>query len=288
MGKNTNVINHMSKEKTKKVPGVPEGVGNTKQPPTKWWCFTFNNYSEEDLNMFQDTNFKYVFQKEIGESGNEHLQGTVQCFPKKRFKTLKNQFNDKIHWEKVKDIPGSIAYCCDPSKRKEGTKVYTNMRIPKPLKTLTTLRPWQEKLWQKLKDPCEDDRTINWYWDSEGNLGKSAFARWMCIKHQAFYICGSAKDMKCGLALVSKEHYGWMPELIILDIPRDSKGCSYKGLEQIKNGIFFSPKYEGGMFIFNPPHILVFSNEEPDNWKMSIDRWNIVEIDNDVGILPKE
>lgn len=259
------------------VPSVPEGTGNTKQSPVKWWAFTFNNFSEDDLSMFQHTDFEYVFQIEVGKSGTPHLQGTVACRPKKRFSTLKKQFNSTIHWEKVRDIGASIRYCCDPLKRKPGTQVYTNMRLPKPLKTLNTLRPWQQEVWDKLQEDS-DDRTINWYWEDKGGVGKSAFARWLCINHNAFYICGSAKDMKCGLALTSKEHYGWFPEIIILDIPRDCEGCSYKGLEEIKNGIFYSPKYEGGMVTFNPPHIIVFTNHEPLRHKMSSDRWNIVEI----------
>jgi len=154
--------------------------------------------------------------------------------------------------------------------------------VPKPLLLIESLRPWQQTLFDKLKkDP--DDRTIHWYYDHVGNVGKTSFAKLMCAKHGAMYICGKASDMKYGIVSFHEKnnHY---PEVLILDIPRQSFGrTSYKGLEEIKNGIFFSTKYECGMHIFNPPHLVVFANEEPDYEMMSEDRWNVVEIQSTVG-----
>ena len=48
------------------------------------WCFTLNNYTEEDSvslshNKWNDMEItKLVFQEEIGEKGTPHLQGVVQ------------------------------------------------------------------------------------------------------------------------------------------------------------------------------------------------------------------
>ncbi len=53
----------------------------------------------------------------------------------------------------------------------------------------------------------------------------------------------------------------------------------YSGLPQSKNGVLFSPKYESGQKIFKPPHVFVFANYEPDQTKLSADRWNIVQLD---------
>jgi len=40
-------------------------------------------------------------------------------------------------------------------------------------------------------------------------------------------------------------------------------------------------KFETGVKVFNPPHIVVLSNEYPDTEKVSLDRWCIKEINNE-------
>jgi hypothetical protein len=49
-------------------------------------------------------------------------------------------------------------------------------------------------------------------------------------------------------------------------------------MENVKDGLFFSTKYESGMVRYNPPHVIVFANVPPDVTKMSADRWVIKEI----------
>jgi hypothetical protein len=53
---------------------------------------------------------------------------------------------------------------------------------------------------------------------------------------------------------------------------------SYSSIECIKNGMITNTKYETGFKVFNPPHVVVFSNFPPDEEKLSADRWNIKEI----------
>jgi hypothetical protein len=48
----------------------------------------------------------------------------------------------------------------------------------------------------------------------------------------------------------------------------------YGAIEQIKNGLVT----QGTRLVFNCPHVIVFSNSEPDRETMSADRWNIVRI----------
>lgn len=69
------------------------------------------------------------------------------------------------------------------------------------------------------------------------------------------------------------------PKIIVFDIERSRENfVSYGGIEEVKNGLFFSPKYEGGMCIYNSPHIFVFANFPPDETQLSEDRWNIINI----------
>ncbi len=253
--------------------------GNSRTSPSLWFCFTMFNYSLENIKRFQESEklSKYVFQEELcPDTLRPHLQGTVRYKNKVRLVTVNKDF-PKCHWECTKNIPKSQKYCFkDASHLEGGGRWSKGIIVPEILITIIKLRPWQDDCFKMFETPRED-RTINWYWESTGNIGKSAFARWLVIKHNAFAICGSAADLKFGLAdAFNKTRI--FPKIVILDMPRDSNGCSYKGLEQIKNGMFYSTKYESGMVVFNPPHIIVFANEEPDFERMSQDRWNILKI----------
>ena len=70
-----------------------------------------------------------------------------------------------------------------------------------------------------------------------------------------------------------------MPEVVLCDIPRTALGyINYGAIEQLKNGILYSGKYEGGVCIFPPPLVICVANEKPDLTALSVDRWNVVEI----------
>lgn len=81
--------------------------------------------------------------------------------------------------------------------------------------------------------------------------------------------------MKQGICGILKDG-GRPPKIIIIDIPRYNMDyISYGGMEEIKNGCFFSSKYEGGMVLMNSPHVIVFANQPPDEGMMSKDRWKV-------------
>lgn len=74
----------------------------------KYWCFTLNNYNEEEQEMLRrkgsDPQVTYlVFGREVGDSGTPHLQGYIELQSRKRFTTLKRWLNlDRIHLERRK------------------------------------------------------------------------------------------------------------------------------------------------------------------------------------------
>lgn len=133
------------------------------------------------------------------------------------------------------------------------------------------LNDWQEELYQKLlREP--DDRTVEFYYDTEGGRGKSFFCRWMLTQHadrvQVLSI-GKRDDIAHAID-VSKS-------IFLFNLPRGGmEYLQYTILEQLKDRIVFSPKYASvTKVLFYQPHVIVFSNEEPDMTKMSADRYII-------------
>ncbi len=277
------------------TPSTP-GLGNTNSNPetkestnkapkngsrAKTWFFTFNNYEPLHIsalqNFFEKYNAeKYCFQEETGENGTPHLQGCVGFKNQIAFSTLKD-LDKRIHWEKCKKFADAVVYCSKEATRTG--KIYSKgIKITKPLKDpLKTPRKWQEFILELIKHE-PDDRTIHWFYDPVGSTGKSALSKHILIKNQdkAIEVSGKSHDIKHGIVQFLENNN---LEILLLDIPRTSeKYVSYEAIESVKNGKFFSGKYEGKMVLFDPPHIIIFSNFLPEIEKLSLDRWKIYEI----------
>jgi len=252
-----------------------EKSGNTRQiSPSKHWVFTLNNHTEENINqLMNDSSIEQLsMQEEVGESGTPHLQGYLKFKTKRRPLSL---FKDlKAHWEKCKRIAEAITYTQKTDTR-SGRQFVKGLRIIRPLKCLKyeQLYDWQREI-VELTETEPDNRTINWYWEGPGNVGKSEVVRYLVIHKGALLVSGKSADIKYQIANCKQP-----PDLIIYDIPRTAQNyINWTGLEEIKNGIFCSSKYESKMVVMNSPHIICFANFEPNEDVMSQDRWKVVEI----------
>lgn len=215
-------------------------------------------------------------QEEVGESGTPHLQGYLKFITKRRPQSVFGK-SFGAHWEKCKSIKRAIEYTQKHDTRVGQIYVRNVPKIRKPhCLTRDQLYPWQ----QEIVNICEtepDDRTIHWYHESKGNVGKSALVKYLVMKHNAVLISGKGADIKYQIAQIGAK--GWYPDIILYDIPRRSEGyISYTSMEEIKNGVFTSPKYESTMVIMPSPHIICFANFEPDLEAMSLDRWIVTEV----------
>lgn len=264
-----------------------DGNTNLSTPTTKKvinasvkWFFTLNNWSEEEycaiLERFKDVGTKYVIGKEIGEQGTPHLQGCV--YLKKKCRGTSIIANKRIHWENYKDWDAAVTYC-----KKEG-KYIEFPEPPKHISIIKELKPFQIEI-ENLYLTEPDGRTIHWYVDYIGGLGKTAFTKYMYVKHGALPIKGGK------IADISNIIFNFNMDtckMVIMDIPRSSKSVSYNAIEAILDGMITNTKYETGIKVFNPPHVVVFSNFYPDVKAMSEDRWHIVELNDrpidDIGL----
>lgn len=263
-------------------PVAPDGsksLGNTKPSSVaskkrinaaKRWCFTWNNPNKDIGSTFQMLS-KYgniIIGDEIAPStGTHHFQGYIEfnnkCRPSELIKI------NEIHWEKTKGTKeDNITYCSKDnnylSNFDENEELEDEFINYKP-------KEWQEFVLNEINNK-PDKRIIYWFYDNNGNTGKTTLCKHICINNKnALYINGKANDIKYAISESKNK-----PKILLFDFTRtNEEHISYDAIESVKNGIFFSGKYESKQIIYNTPHVFCFANFYPDTVKLSEDRWRI-------------
>lgn len=261
---------------------VTGGEGNTIPPPSssqkrsqRWrkWCFTINNPdsdTESQLSQLFDS-CEYAYQLEVGDSGTPHYQGMLIFKNAVRFNTLKKKL-PTAHLEKMRGTTAeAYKYCTKVETRIEGP--WTNMELEPDVdpqgELKGKLRLWQVHLLRYI-DQEPDNRSILWICDEKGGAGKTSIARHIYDTRQGVaYIGGKATDMKYAVACMKPK-----PKIIIINLARSVEHyVSYAGIEEIKDGIYFSGKYESQTVRLDCPHIIVMANFLPEYDALSSDRW---------------
>lgn len=272
--------------------------GNTDNPIAKKsrsrkWCITLNNYTEEEYKNFLDTintkKYLYIIGKEVGEQGTPHLQIYLESRNPVSFTTIKN-YNNRFHIEKAKgNIKQNYEYCS-----KEGNFI-SNIELPETPEEKEKRRfeailddEYKDVKWkpfqQKILDIIDGEisrRKIYWFWETTGNIGKSYVFKYVALKLPKKVILGNGKMNDVFNQINKHIENNNEPEIVLIDVPRDYAETyfNYGGLENIKNGFFYSGKYEGGKCLFKIPHIIVISNEEPNYDKLSKDRYEVINLE---------
>lgn len=191
--------------------------------------------------------FEYGTYAELSQGQRTDIDECVECALQHGLK------------EAFATFPGTMA------KYHKGVAAVVNANKPRVTDAEFEPRPWQKKLLHHVAN-TDSDREIIWVHESRGNVGKSRLAHNLCCEHNAVELHGKVADMAFG--------YNDEP-IVIFDLARTSEDC-YKHLynfaEKLKNGRFFSPKYESGMKIFKPPTVLFFANFAPPTDAWSLDR----------------
>ena len=143
--------------------------------------------------------------------------------------------------------------------------------------------PWQAEMLEILRRPV-DPRAIWWIHEPAGSTGKTTFLKHICscMQHlKPIVLSGRAGDMMYAIADYERKNQS-LPGCVLVNLPRsfDASFLSYPGLESIKDMLFFSGKYKGGMVNGSPPHMAIFANVPPDMTQLSRDRWRIRRIEN--------
>lgn len=263
--------------------------GNTK---SRHYIFTINNPKEVEIKLFKEHFYKYTCQLEQGKEGTVHLQGVGTFKNPRSFNKVKKSF-PRAHIEVCKCIAKAIDYCSKSDTRLKGPWS-THKIILKDYFDGGKMKPWQKEIID-ICNSSEDNRKIYWYWEPIGKVGKSVLARHIAMTvPNALLVSGKMNDIKFAVSCMVKE--GKQPSVVIWDLAREQK-ISYMALETVKNGAFFSNKYESGMVLYNRPIIIVLANYPPDMLSLSIDRWIVRDVSSspphpppiaEVGAPPKE
>jgi hypothetical protein len=134
-------------------------------------------------------------------------------------------------------------------------------------------RRWEQMLDDILgRDP--DPRKIHWFTDTQGDAGKTVYAKTLGLNGKAFIITGGkAADIYYAYSL---------QRIVILNIcasqDKESAQYLYKVLEEFKDGYFLSTKYDSRAVYFPIPHVIVFSNEYPDETRLKKGRLDKIDI----------
>lgn len=261
----------------KKIPGehcIAQREGNTSLRARRW-CFTLNNYNLNEVHILERINSmctKFAMQEEVGEGGTPHIQGFWVFSNARRFSALK-KWLPRLHLERMRGTTkDNMAYCT--KKETRTGRQWTSWEVLRdPMEGLVKTE-WEELI-DNILDVEPDPRRIYWFWEEVGCVGKTTYAKHLCMTRNALYLSGKVSDMKFAISTLMPD----VPKIFIFDFCRSREEyVSYEGIEAIKNGIFFSGKYEGKMVMYNIPHVICFANFCPRLNALSIDRWSVIRI----------
>lgn len=147
------------------------------------------------------------------------------------------------------------------------------------------LKPWQVYLDRELDGPPRD-RVIYHVHDRAGNAGKTTFATWLARKHGSKLVRLTTTG-RYGLEHIVEYGAG----IYILDCARESRGhINWAFFEDIKNGYVIDTKYEGGVYEFPTPHVVILCNwplyDASDDSKHPDDRRPYFSVDRVIEIDP--
>ncbi|QGF19386.1 replication associated protein [Antarctic virus COCH21_111] len=251
---------------------------------SKEWAWTI--YGEISFTKILETLdprcSRYAFQLEMCPTTKKlHYQGQMSLSVKARFHEVVKWFPDKSRVRATRNVVGSELYCQKGASRIEGPWTKGPVATPKggrpkkeedePLELDEPDRAWQQEI-LAIFDTKPDKRTIYWYWEPDGNAGKTCFAKYVCATRKALYVNGKEGDIL--YAAAEKK-----VKIVIVDVKKSQSDVPYSAIESLKNGIFFSGKYESKDVLRNSPHVVVFSNRLPELEFLSKDRWVVRRIE---------
>lgn len=264
-------------------------------PRTKKWCFTLNNYTQEQEEHIKDIECEYmIFGHEIAPStGTRHLQGFIYFSQRRTMKTVKKLIGcDQVHLEAAGGtIQQNVDYCS-----KDHNDIFIKGNQPEEQSTAggnATKRKWEEAisaaregrfddippdLWiryrKSFKDEYTEKKQINvkeittkikdhFYWiHGPTGTGKSTLARRM-----ANALCDEGEEPY--LKQLNKWWNGYKMQKVVIIEEVSPNLCNIMSsyFKQWCDKWPFSAEVKGGSFDngIRPEYIIITSNYSIDD-----------------------
>lgn len=235
------------------------------------WCFTLNNYTEEDYISITGKECKYmVVGKETGESGTPHLQGFISFLDGKTLSYMKKHIHSGAHFEMANGSPQeNYNYCSKEgdfieigvrpmSQKEKGNKgkeaIQQRWELAKQGK-FDELPPEQIKIYeyihQKYSKSVDINQLKNYWIYGKSGCGKSSVVR---KRFSTFY----TKSM-------SKWWDGYNGEdVVVLDDIDPNHQCLSYYLKIWCDHYVFNAEVKGGMFKIRPKIFIITSQYSPE------------------------
>lgn len=155
----------------------------------------------------------------------------------------------------------------------------------------STLLPWQKYI-QDIVVDTPHKRNIYWIWESQGNMGKSWITNYLAALHGATIMTAGEKK---------RLTFIWINQLsriAIFDLSRTNASSTtfdptkhlngiYSLAEDLKNGRVINTFQEPKTVFFKIPHVIFFTNFEPDYNKWSDDRYSVIHIETESDLADR-
>lgn len=251
------------------------------------WDFTWFNLHDENqcISIIEKFCKHWCFQEEkCPTTGTLHMQGRISLKEKSRNPWWGAGLDIKFSITSIVNFDNTFYVTKEESRvRGPWTDRDEKIYIPRDVREITSLYPWQESLRQIAL--TYEKRKVNIVYDPTGNSGKSTFTRIAMVYKWGRKI-PFANDYKDIMRMVMD-----MPEskCYMFDLPRaiskDKLYQFYGAIEEIKGGYAFDDRYHFKERFFDPPAVIVFTNVMPEQRLLSSDRWIVWTIQNSSLIL---
>lgn len=199
-------------------------------------------------------------------------------------------------WE-CRDLKQALVECAGKPGDVSGVIAAWNQRPA----TYVWEMEWKLRIFQKMImdivaiDKRPDGRSIHWWWEKEGNIGKTYLAKYMMMNWPEYYyvVQGGMAQRDFATIVAGALENGWNGHCMLFCLTRsqeDHEGF-YGNLESVCDGMVTATKYAGRTKVWAATHVVVLANwlpqmyqkdkktgEATDKLTLSEDRWKIHNI----------
>lgn len=274
---------------------------NGQPTAAKRWCFTLNNYTEEDEKALEEKLRELctcaIAGREVGEQGTPHLQGYFELSHRKRITSLKkiNGSLQRCHFEIARGTPVSNRDYCS----KEGNVVFEfgdfREKVEHSKETTTLFKRISEGKTDKELWECEETfgamlrhyRAVAEYRRVNGepvgsrdvtvtaHIGPpgSGKTRWVFENKPGAYFTTGERWF---------DGYSGQSVVVFDDFAGTESGISFPFFLRLLDRYPLQVPVKGGFVWYKPVEIHITSNLEPYEWYKTIER----AIVNDSSVNP--